>query len=109
MIELLGQIFAGFVIERIALGIELLLQGIHVFTHGLQFGLHGLELGGEIVELALAFVGGQDGGLNVNHADFGTAAGCDCAGLREKGCRRQKRQHKKCCLIRAFHSVFATP
>ena len=69
--DLLYQSGTGFIVELIALRIELLLQALQFLAHVFQLGAPGIELGVQHADIALAFVGQNDGSLNVDHADLG--------------------------------------
>ena len=65
---------AGVFVHLFALRLHLRLRGLDLFLQVLQLGLLGLELLVERLELALAFVGADHDGLNVDDADLGRAA-----------------------------------
>src|ERR1019366_2190910 len=71
-LDLLYQLVARFLIQLVLLGIELLLEAVDFVSQSLQFVLRGLKLLGEDVEIAPAFVGGEDRLFDVDGADFGT-------------------------------------
>ena len=72
---------AGFLVHLVALGVELLLQVLHFGIEILQLTAARFELLLQSFEIARSFIGGYDGLLNVNNADFdATGGGCGGSG-----------------------------
>ena len=72
MLDLLHQRAAGFVVELVALGVELLLQAFDFVVLTLELVLLGLQLLAQGLEIALAFVGGENGLLDIDRAELGS-------------------------------------
>jgi hypothetical protein len=83
LLDLLYKRSPAVVIQLVALGVELLLQGLYFVVHSLEFGLLGLELLAQSLKVTLAFVGGEDGLLDIDrpHPGSGSVGGYGSGGI----------------------------
>ncbi len=89
--DLLHEVGAGIVVELRSLRVELLLHAVQLIADAFKLGTLGLKFLSQGFEVALAFVGGDDGGLHVNDADLGAGGGGRGGGGLG---HRQRRQHR---------------